>query len=57
MQAKFRREYPFGKQRFRGLAVMMRADGVKVTHQCDQTRGTKDAALADARELVAELQA
>jgi len=56
MEAKFRREYPFGKERFRGLVVYFKPDGVKVKVVCNSTRNTKLAARNDANELLAKLQ-
>jgi len=50
-EPKFRRSYPFGKERFQGLAVTYKPDGCKITVVADQTRGNKADAMTDAQAL------
>ncbi len=51
MEAKFKRERSFGKERFRGLVKWTKDDGVTTIVECQQTWANKEFALDDAKQM------
>ena len=55
MKTKISISWPFGKQRFQGKVVWFLGN-IQQTVDCDKTHATKEAALADAKRLLSELE-